>query len=281
MSYTGPTDLYIDGKWTAATSGETFATEDPATEDVYADVAKASAEDVDRAVGAASDAVDRDGDWRSLDPRKRGAYLHAMADAIEERKDEIVRVESRDNGKTPFEATLDVDMVIDTFRYYAGWTDKIEGDEVPVPGDRLNYTVREPVGVTGHVIPWNYPFQLAGRSLAPALACGNTAVLKPSSTTPLSALYFAVAAEEAGLPDGVVNVVPGRGSTAGNRLVEHPDVDHIAFTGSTGVGKGVMERASQNVTGVTLELGGQRTEHRLPGRRPRRGPPPAVTTESS
>ncbi|NUB93784.1 aldehyde dehydrogenase family protein [Haloterrigena sp. SYSU A121-1] len=257
MSYTGPTDLYIDGEWTAATSGETFATEDPATEDVYTDVAKASEEDVDRAVDAASDAVERDNDWRSLDPRKRGAYLHAMADAIEERKDEIVRVESHDNGKTPFEATLDVDMVIDTFRYYAGWTDKIEGDEVPVPGDRLNYTVREPVGVTGHVIPWNYPFQLAGRSLAPALACGNTAVLKPSSTTPLSALYYAVAAEEAGLPDGVVNVVPGRGSTAGNRLVEHPDVDHIAFTGSTGVGKGVMERASQNVTGVTLELGGK------------------------
>ncbi|MFC6763769.1 aldehyde dehydrogenase family protein [Natrinema soli] len=257
MSYTGPTDLYIDGEWTAATNGETFATEDPATEDVYAEVAEATEEDIDRAVDAASEAVKRDSDWRSLDPRERGSSLDAMADAIEERKDEIVRVESRDNGKTPFEATIDVDMVIDTFRYYAGWTDKIEGDEVPVPGDRLNYTVREPVGVTGHIIPWNYPFQLAGRSLAPALACGNTAVLKPSSTTPLSALYYAIAAKEAGLPDGVVNVVPGRGSTAGNRLAEHPDVDHVAFTGSTGVGKGVMERASQNVTGVTLELGGK------------------------
>ncbi|MDJ1434814.1 aldehyde dehydrogenase family protein [Halostagnicola sp. A-GB9-2] len=257
MSYTGPTDLYIDGEWVAAESNETFTTEDPATEQAYADVAKAAEEDVDSAVSAASEAVDRDGEWRSLDPRERGERLRAMADAIEDRKEEIVRVESRDNGKTPFEATLDVDMVIDTFRYYAGWTDKIQGDEVPVPGNRLNYTVREPVGVTGHVIPWNYPFQLAGRSLAPALACGNTAVLKPSSTTPLSALYFAVAAEEAGLPDGVLNVVPGRGSTAGNRLTEHPDVDHIAFTGSTGVGKGVMERASQNVTGVTLELGGK------------------------
>ncbi|GAB7021281.1 aldehyde dehydrogenase family protein [Halostagnicola bangensis] len=257
MSYTGPTDLYIDGEWVAAESNETFTTEDPATEQTYADVAKAAEEDVDSAVSAASEAVDRDGEWRSLDPRERGERLRAMADAIEDRKEEIVRVESRDNGKTPFEATLDIDMVIDTFRYYAGWTDKIQGDEVPVPGNRLNYTVREPVGVTGHVIPWNYPFQLAGRSLAPALACGNTAVLKPSSTTPLSALYFAVAAEEAGLPDGVLNVVPGRGSTAGNRLAEHPDVDHIAFTGSTGVGKGVMERASQNVTGVTLELGGK------------------------
>lgn len=145
-----------------------------------------------------------------------------MADAIEDRKDEIGRVESQDNGKTPFEATLD----IDTFRYYASWTDKIQGDEVPVPGDRLNYTVREPIGVTGHVSPWNYPFQLAGRSLAPALACGNTAVLKPSSTTPLSALYYAVAAEETDIPDGVLNVVPGRGSVAGNRLTEYPDVSN-------------------------------------------------------
>lgn len=257
MSYTGPTDLYIDGEWIGAESGERFVTEDPATEEPYAEVAEAAEEDVDRAVGAADEAVDRDGEWRSLEPQERGARLYAMADAIEDRKDEIVRVESRDNGKTPFEATLDLDMVIDTFRYYAGWTDKIQGDEVPVPGNRLNYTVREPVGVTGHVSPWNYPFQLAGRSLAPALACGNTAVLKPSSTTPLSALYYAVAAEEADIPDGVLNVVPGRGSVAGNRLAEHPDVDHIAFTGSTGVGKGVMERASQNVTGVTLELGGK------------------------
>jgi aldehyde dehydrogenase (NAD+) len=257
MSYSGPTELYIGGDWTAAESGETFVTEDPATEEPYAEVAEAAGEDVDRAVVAAREAVDRDGEWRSFDPQERGARLYAMADVIEDRKDEIVRVESRDNGKTAFEATLDIDMVIDTFRYYAGWTDKIQGDEVPVPGNRLNYTVREPIGVTGHVSPWNYPFQLAGRSLAPALACGNTAVLKPSSTTPLSALYYAVAAEKADIPDGVLNVVPGRGSVAGNRLAEHPDVGHIAFTGSTGVGKGVMEHASQNVTGVTLELGGK------------------------
>ncbi|MFC7115501.1 aldehyde dehydrogenase family protein [Natronoarchaeum sp. GCM10025703] len=257
MSYSGPTELYIDGEWTDSESGETIETVDPATEDVYATLAQASPEDVDSAVVAANRAADRDSEWRSMDPRERGQHLNAMADAIEDRKDEIVLVESHDNGKTPFEATLDVDMVIDTFRYYAGWADKIQGDEVPVPGNRFNYTVREPLGVTGHVIPWNYPFQLAGRSLAPALACGNTAVLKPSSVTPLSALYYAVAAEEAGLPDGVMNVVPGRGSTAGNALVEHSDVEHIAFTGSTGVGKGVMENAAQNVTGVTLELGGK------------------------
>ncbi|WP_121823152.1 aldehyde dehydrogenase family protein [Halostella salina] len=257
MSYTGPTELYIGGEWTTADSGETFVTEDPATEEPYAEVAEAAEADVDSAVAAAEDAVARGSEWRSLDPRERGQHLHAFADAIEERKDEIIEVESYDNGKTPFEASIDVDMVIDTFRYYAGWTDKVQGDQVPVPGDRLNYTVREPVGVTGHIIPWNYPFQLAGRSLAPALACGNSAVLKPSSTTPLSALYYAVAAEEAGFPDGVLNVVPGRGSVAGNHLAQHPDVEHVAFTGSTGVGKGVMERASQNVTGVTLELGGK------------------------
>ena len=257
MSYTGPRELYIDGEWTAAEDGTTFETEDPATEEPYTELAEAAEADVDRAVAAAEDAMSRDGEWRSLDPRERGAHLHAMADAIEERQDEIVAVESHDNGKTPFEASLDVEMVIETFRYYAGWTDKIQGDQVPVPGNRLNYTVREPVGVTAHVIPWNYPFQLAGRSLAPALACGNSAVLKPSSTTPLSALYYAVAAEEAGIPDGVVNVVPGRGSVAGNRLVEHPDVAHVAFTGSTAIGKGVMERAAENVTGVTLELGGK------------------------
>ncbi|MDR9432140.1 MAG: aldehyde dehydrogenase family protein [Natronomonas sp.] len=257
MHYKGPKGLYIDGEWVESDAGNTFETVDPATETVYATVAEATPEDVDRAVSAAGRAAVRDGEWRSLYPRERSARLHAMADEIEARKEDIVLVESHDNGKTPFEATLDVDMVIDTFRYYAGWTDKIQGETVPVPGDRFNYTVREPLGVTAHVSPWNYPFQLAGRSLAPALACGNTAVLKPSSTTPLSALYYAVAAEAAGLPDGVLNVVPGPGSTVGNALVEHPGIVHVAFTGSTGVGKGVMERAARNVTGVTLELGGK------------------------
>lgn len=257
MHYKGPKGLYIDGEWIESDAGNTFETVDPATETVYATVAEATPEDVDHAVSAAGRAAVRDGEWRSLYPRERSARLHAMADEIEARKEDIVLVESHDNGKTPFEATLDVDMVIDTFRYYAGWTDKIQGETVPVPGDRFNYTVREPLGVTAHVSPWNYPFQLAGRSLAPALACGNTAVLKPSSTTPLSALYYAVAAEAAGLPDGVLNVVPGPGSTVGNALVEHPGIVHVAFTGSTGVGKGVMERAARNVTGVTLELGGK------------------------
>ncbi|WP_435359994.1 aldehyde dehydrogenase family protein [Haloarchaeobius sp. DFWS5] len=257
MSYDGPTQLFIDGEWTDAESGETIETYDPATEDQYSAVACAGRDDVDRAVEAAERAAARDSEWRRMGPGERGRKLDAMADAIEEMKDEIVLVESHDNGKTPFEASMDVGMVVNTFRYYAGWTDKVTGSTVPVDGPRLNYTRREPLGVTAHVSPWNYPFQLAGRSLAPALACGNTCILKPSSQTPLSALYYAKAAEQAGLPDGVMNVVPGRGSEAGDALTTHEAVEHVAFTGSTEIGKRVMESAAENVTGVTLELGGK------------------------
>ena len=257
VSYSGPTDLFIGGEWTDAASGETIETLDPATEETYATVAKAGEEDVDRAVEAAREAVDRDSEWRSLDPRERVKRVRRFAEALDDMRDEITLVESHDNGKTQFEAGIDVNAAIDTFEYYAGWADKLEGETIPVPGNRLDYTRREPVGVTAHIVPWNYPFQLAGRSIAPALACGNSVVVKPSSTTPLSALYYAEAAEEADLPAGVFNVIPGSGSEAGDALATHQDVDHVAFTGSTGVGKGVMEAASKNVTGVTLELGGK------------------------
>jgi len=257
MPYDGPTALYIDGEWTDSVTEAVLNTVDPATEDTYATVARATEADVDRAVEAADAAVARDSAWRNVTPSDRAAALRAMADEIESMADEIILVESHDNGKTPFEARLDVEMVIDTFRYYAGWADKLTGETIPVPGDRLDYTLREPLGVTGHIAPWNYPFQLAGRSLAPALACGNAVVLKPSKTTPLSALYYAKAAEAAGLPDGVLNVVPGRGSEAGAALVSNPAVDHVAFTGSTGVGKQIMSEAADSVTGVTLELGGK------------------------
>ncbi|WP_440988527.1 aldehyde dehydrogenase family protein [Haloarchaeobius baliensis] len=257
MAYDGPTQLYIDGDWTDAASGETLETYDPATEELYAEVAAAGPEDVDRAVEAAEAAAAHDSEWSRMGPGERGQHLHAMADAIEAMDEEIGLVESHDNGKTPFEASIDIGMVVDTFRYYAGWTDKIQGETIPVDGPRLNYTRREPLGVTAHISPWNYPFQLAGRSLAPALAAGNTAILKPSSETPLSALYYAKAAEEAGLPDGVFNVLPGRGSTAGDALASHEGVEHVAFTGSTEIGKHVMETASEHVTGVTLELGGK------------------------
>jgi aldehyde dehydrogenase (NAD+) len=257
MSYEGPTQLYVDGEWTDAESGDTIETVDPATQDVYATVESAGPADVDKAVAAADAAAARDSEWRRMGPGERGQKLRAFADALEEMKDEIVLVESHDNGKTPFEAGIDVGMVIDTFRYYAGWTDKITGSTIPVDGPRLNYTRREPLGVTAHISPWNYPFQLAGRSLAPALAAGNTVVLKPSSVTPLSALYYGKAAEMAGFPDGVMNVIPGPGSSAGGHLASHGDVEHVAFTGSTEIGKKVMEEASDTVTGVTLELGGK------------------------
>lgn len=257
MEYSGPTDLYIDGTWTSSDDNATLETIDPATEDVYATVAQAGAVDVDAAVTAAVKAADRESEWRSIAPSDRGEALRAFADALEARKEEITLVESHDNGKTPFEADIEVTYAIDTIRYYAGWTDKIRGETIPVPNSNTDYTLREPLGATAHIAPWNYPFQLAGRSLAPALACGNSVVLKPSSTTPLSALYYGVAAEEAGLPDGVVNVLPGSGSVAGDAFASHPDIKHVAFTGSTAVGKEVLRSAADTVSGVTLELGGK------------------------
>jgi len=255
--YPGPTQLFVDGEWRDSTESEQIETIDPTCERRYATIEKAGAAEVDRAVSAAKEAQRRDGEWRSLSLRERERMLHRMADEIEELKEEIIRVESHDNGKTPFEAKIDVELVVDTFRYYAGWTDKIEAKQIPVPGARLDYTRREPVGVTAHIVPWNYPFQLAGRSIAPALACGNSVVVKPPTQTPCSALYYGIAAERAGIPDGVLNVLPGSGKGAGTALSEHRDVDHVAFTGSTAAGKQVMANAAENVTNVTLELGGK------------------------
>jgi aldehyde dehydrogenase (NAD+) len=257
MSYDGPTSLYIGGEWTDGAAEDTIESVDPATGETYATVPAATAADVDSAVEAAAAAVARGSEWRSMDPRERAAILHDFTDALESMRDDVTLTESRGNGKTLFEAKLEFGMVTDTFRYFAGWADKIEGSQIPVPGDRVDYTLREPVGVTAHIAPWNYPFQLAGRSLAPALAAGNSVVLKPSEQTPLSALYYAEAAEQAGLPDGVLNVVPGRGSTVGDPLVTHDDVDHVAFTGSTEIGKRVGGNAGENVADVTLELGGK------------------------
>lgn len=257
MAYDGPTDLYIDGEWTDSETGAHLETVTPATGEPYATVAKAGRADVDRAVRAAAAAADHGSEWRSLDPSERASVLRDFADAVEARRGDIAHVESRDNGKTLFEARLDLGMAVDTLQYYAGWADKIEGSQIPVPGGRLDYTVREPVGVTGHIVPWNYPFQLASRSLAPALACGNSVVLKPAEQTPLSALAFAEAAEEAGLPDGVLNVVPGDGPVAGDELAGHTGVDHLTFTGSLDVGRQVGAAAAESVADCTLELGGK------------------------
>jgi aldehyde dehydrogenase (NAD+) len=257
MGYSGPTELYIDGEWTSAASGETIDTEDPATEERYATVQLAGPADVDRAVRAAERAVAHGSEWRTMAPAERRETMLAMADAIEDRSAELTRVESRDNGKTLFEAGMELDLVVDTFRYYAGWSDKLTGDEIPVESGRLNYTKREPVGVTAHISPWNYPFQLSSRSIAPALACGNSVVLKPAELTPLSALYYGRIADEVDLPDGVINVIPGYGEEAGAALAGHEGVDHVTFTGSTRVGTAVQQQAAEHVADVTLELGGK------------------------
>lgn len=249
--------LFIDGEWRDAASGATFDTYNPSTGEVLARVAEARDEDVDLAVGAARRAFEGS-DWSKMSGRERGRLLYRIADAIEARADDLARLETMNNGKPLREArAFDVTGTIECFRYYAGWADKIEGEVLPVPGPYLNYTRREPVGVCGQIIPWNYPLQMAAWKVAPALACGNTVVLKPAEQTPLTALELARIAAETGLPPGVLNVVPGFGETAGAALVAHPDVDKIAFTGSTPVGKLIQKQAADTLKRVSLELGGK------------------------
>lgn len=248
-------ELFIDGSFTEAADGGTFETVDPATGQVIGHVAKATETDVDAAVASAQDCFE-DG-WGALDAYKRGRLLEAWASTLWESRDRISEIESRDQGKTVREARADVAFAIKTLEYYAGLADKIEGEEIPVPGDRVTFTTREPLGVTAHVSPWNYPFQLAMRSLAPALAAGNTAVLKPATWTPISSLAMAETAAEAGLPEGTLNVIPGSGSVAGKALTEHDDVRAIAFTGSTDTGLMIGQTAAQRAVPSTLEMGGK------------------------
>jgi aldehyde dehydrogenase (NAD+) len=249
--------LFIGGEWVDAASGGTFDTINPSTGEVLARVAEAGEEDVDRAVAAARGAFES-GVWSGISPRERGRILWRMGELIDERADELARLETLDNGKPLREARMfDVAGSADCFRYYAGWADKIEGEVLPIPGAVLNYTRREPVGVCGAIIPWNYPLQMAAWKVAPALACGNTMVLKPAEQTPLTALELAAIAREAGVPDGVLNVIPGFGETAGAALVRHPGVDKIAFTGSTAVGKLIQKSAADTLKKVSLELGGK------------------------
>jgi aldehyde dehydrogenase (NAD+) len=252
-----PGRLFIGGEWQEAASGRTFETVNPATGEVLTRVAEAGEEDVDRAVRAARQAFE-DGKWTRMSGRERGKILYRMAELIDARMDELARLETLDNGKPFKEARMfDIRDSAECFRYYAGWADKIEGEVLPVAGNHLNYTRREPVGVCGQIIPWNYPFQMAAWKVAPALACGNTVVLKPAEQTPLTALELARIAAEAGLPAGVLNVVTGFGETAGAALVRHPDVDKIAFTGSTQVGKLIQREAAGTLKKVSLELGGK------------------------
>jgi acyl-CoA reductase-like NAD-dependent aldehyde dehydrogenase len=251
-----PGRLFIGGEWQDAASGKTFEVIDPARAEVVTEVAEADAADIDRAVRAAREAFE--GDWRKMAPRQRGRLMWKLAERLEERKDEIALVETLNNGKPLFESGIDVAMAIQTYEYYAGWATKIEGETIPVSVPfQFNYTLREPIGVVGAIVPWNFPLNLASWKVAPALAAGCTVILKPASETPLTALLLADAAAEVGFPPGVLNVVPGHGRTAGEALVAHPDVDKIAFTGSTAVGQHIARVAVDSVKRVSLELGGK------------------------
>ena len=255
-----PKKLFIGGRWTDAADGKTFETRDPSTGEVLARVAEAGPEDVDRAVAAARKSYER-GTWRELPPAERAKVLWKVGDMIEERANEFAQLDSLDNGKPINEMLLfDVPLTAATFRYYAGWATKLDGatQQTSFPGSYLSYTRREPVGVVGQIIPWNFPLMMAAWKIAPALACGNSVVLKPSEETPLSALRLAELLQDAELPEGVVNVLPGFGEVAGARLAAHPHVDKIAFTGSTEVGKLIAKAsADSNLKRVSLELGGK------------------------
>jgi phenylacetaldehyde dehydrogenase len=252
--------MLIDGKWVEAASGKTLTTYDPATEEPLAEVPAGDKEDVDRAVRAARRAFES-GPWRRMTPSERGRAIWKLADLVEAHAEEFAQLETLDNGKPLAVARVaDVPLVVDHFRYYAGWATKVEGETIPVsiPGQRvLTYTLREPVGVVGQIIPWNFPLLMAAWKLGVALACGNTVVLKPAEQTPLSALRLGELLEEAGIPPGVVNIVTGFGESAGAAIASHPDIDKVAFTGSTEVGHAIMHAAAGNLKRVSLELGGK------------------------
>jgi phenylacetaldehyde dehydrogenase len=258
-----PRQLFIDGQWTAAASGRTFDTPNPATGQILASVAEGDGEDIERAVRAARRAFD-EGPWGRLTPSERGRVIWRIGDLILEHAEELAQLESLDNGK-PYAVALgaDVPLAADIFHYMAGWATKIDGNSISIsvpymPGANFHsYTLREPVGVVGQIIPWNFPLLMAAWKIAPALATGNTVVLKPAEQTPLTALKLAELIAAAGVPAGAVNVVTGFGETAGAALAAHPHVDKVAFTGSTEVGKLIVHAAAGNLKKVTLELGGK------------------------
>src|SRR3989449_1853200 len=248
--------LFIDGQWVDAESGKTFTTPNPSTGGPLAEVAEADKADIDKAVTAARRAFE--GKWSKLSARDRGRLIYKLSQLIEQHANELAELETLDNGK-PIKESLYVDLpqVIENFEYFAGWSTKIEGETIPVPGQMFNYTLREPVGVCGQIVPWNFPLLMAAWKLAPTLAAGNTVVLKPAEQTPVTALELAKLIQEAGFPEGVVNIVPGFGETAGAALASHPGIDKIAFTGSGEVGKLIAKAAAENLTKVSLELGGK------------------------
>jgi phenylacetaldehyde dehydrogenase len=257
-----PRKMFINNQWVESASGKTFPTYNPATGEVLAQVAEGDREDINRAVKAARKAFES-GPWPDMTASQRGRLIWKLADLLEQHLEEFAQLESLDNGKPLSVARVaDLPLAVDMFRYMAGWTTKIEGNTIPISlGSKRTqyfaYTRREPVGVVGQIIPWNFPLLMASWKLAPALATGCTVVLKPAEQTPLTALLLAELFAEAGFPEGVVNVVPGYGETAGAALSGHPDVDKIAFTGSTEVGKLILQAAAGNLKKVSLELGGK------------------------
>jgi len=253
--------ILINGKWVEAASGKTFPTYNPATGEVLANIAAGDKEDINRAVKAARAAFES-GPWSKISPSERGRLIWKLGDLLEKHAEEFAQLESLDNGKPLKIARIaDLPLAVDHFRYYAGWSTKIEGNTINLglqkQGKFHAYTVREPVGVVGQIIPWNFPLLMAAWKLAPALATGCTVVLKPAEQTPLTALRLGELIMEAGFPEGVVNIVPGYGETAGAALAAHPDVDKVAFTGSTEVGKLILQAAAGNLKKVSLELGGK------------------------
>ncbi|HEX3724649.1 MAG TPA: aldehyde dehydrogenase family protein [Pirellulales bacterium] len=251
------TQCFIGGNWVPAASGKTFDTINPATEEVITQVAEGDAADVDLAVKAARKALQH-GPWSKMDARDRGRLMFKLADLIEEEADELAQLETLDNGKPIRESKGgDLPLTIDCLRYYAGYADKIHGQTIPIRGPYFCYTRREPVGVVGQIIPWNFPMLMAAWKWGPALAAGCTIVMKPAEQTPLSCLRLARLAQKAGIPDGVINVVPGYGPTAGASIVKHPGVDKVAFTGEYKTAQTIMRDASQTLKRLTFELGGK------------------------
>jgi aldehyde dehydrogenase (NAD+)/phenylacetaldehyde dehydrogenase len=252
-----PKRLLIGGKWVAAKSGKTFETVNPANEEVLALIAEGDKADVDEAVKAARKASD-DGRWPSMGPHERARMMFKIAELIDTHADELAELETLDNGKPlTFSRGFDIPASAETFRYYAGWVTKIYGETNPSDPAFFNYTLREPVGVCGQIIPWNFPLLMAAWKLGPALACANTVILKPAEQTPLTALRLGELLMEAGVPDGVVNIVTGFGPGAGSSIAEHPEIDKVAFTGSTEVGKLILKASAGNLKKVSLELGGK------------------------
>lgn len=253
------TQLFINNEFVDADSGETFQTFDPSTGEVICDIAAGGLSDVNKAVEAAKKAFKIGSEWRTMDASYRGELLYRLADLIERDREQLAALETLDNGKPYGDAfNIDLTLVIKCFRYYAGWADKLHGKTIPIDGPFLCMTRHEPIGIVGQIIPWNFPLLMIAWKLAPALCCGNCIVLKPAEQTPLTALAIAALVREAGFPPGTVNIITGTGPTAGAAISNHMEIDKVAFTGSTEVGKLILQAAGKsNCKNVTLELGGK------------------------